>query len=128
MSSPLRRAAYCADAGVTITRTIGSTERYFNISMGLLRKCEGIHRVARGERHVLSSVYAIADRRGAIAPARLEMPERFARFRVESDDVAIDHRCEDHASGSGHHAVGCRALECLEVPHRLSCFRVERFD
>src|SRR4051812_33215249 len=93
-----------------------------------LWKRKRIHRVAGGDRHVLTTVDRIADRRRSHVGARLEVPQMLAGPSVECDEVAVSYRAEHDISRGGQNAVGQRGLKDLEIPHRLAGFGIDCLD
>src|SRR5437867_3293348 len=75
MVSPLRRAAYCADAGsvVAIRKRIANTKDRF-IFLLLFRQREAVERVAGRHRHVLAAVNRVGHGRCRHVLPRLKMP------------------------------------------------------
>src|ERR1051325_5113843 len=90
------------------------------------RKC--VDHVARRDRDELTSVDRVAHRRRGEVSASLHMPQVSAGFRVERDEIAVADRTEHDVAGGGQDAVGQRALEDLDVPHRLAGLGIDGLD
>src|SRR5207247_2146836 len=89
---------------------------------------KGVDDVPRRDGDELSALNGVADWRRGHDGAGLEVPEVLAGLGVERDEVAVPHGREQHLSASCEHAVGQRALEDLEVPHRPARLRIQRLD
>src|SRR6266542_3289212 len=77
-----------------------------------------------GDRYVLLAVREIRHRTGSDRAAGLELPQRFARARVEREEVAFLRSAEYETTGGRHHARPWRRWQ-REVPHWLPGLHVD---